>query len=498
MMLRPYQVAAVEAAEREFLSRRRALIVAATGTGKTVILAALAERWRPRGRILVLAHREELLDQAAEKIGASTLLSTAIEQANRRVRLPLPDVTIASVPTLAQVGRRARFAKGAFDLVVVDEAHHGTATSYREVIGHFAGAALLGVTATPDRADGASLAPVFGATVFRYGIRRAVRDGYLVDVRRAVEVLQGLDLARLKQHKGDWTDAELEAELLKAPAVAAVADAILKHAGDRPTVLFCAGVMHSRAVAAALNARRTGCASAASGEDRAGVAALRAGRIQLLANTDLTTEGFDYPALACVALVRPTKSLGRATQQIGRGTRLHEGKRDLLVIEFVGGAAAGQVSTVDVVGCEFPQRVRALAERLLDRSPTMSVLDAIERAAAGAGSAAPIAERRTRAVVDPMRLVLSLDGMVMEAPRPGAPAATPEQVRLLAAEGLRVAGIDVRQAAILVAGIRWRRARGRSSPAQALELYRYGFELECTAAIAARRLAQMRAAGAAA
>lgn len=495
MLLRPYQVTAVDAAERELVARRRALLAMATGAGKTVCFAALAEKWiaQGRGRVLVLAHREELLDQAADKIGAATLLSTGIEQAARRVTRPLPDVVIASVQTLVSAARRAGFAPADFGLVIVDEAHHGVATSYREVLGHFPGAAVLGVTATPDRADGIPLSTVFGRTVFSFPIRRAVREGYLVDIRRAVELLADLDLSRVRVRAGDYEAAELEAELTKAPIVAAVADAVLRRAGDRPTVLFCAGVVHSRAIAAALNARATGRAAFASGEERAGVAELVAGRVQFLANADLTTEGFDHPPLACVALVRPTKSVGRATQQVGRGTRLADGKRDLLVVEFVSRSATSvQVSTVDVVGADLPQRVRAVAERLLDARPSLSVLDALDQAAAGAGGPAVAPVRSSRAVVDPMRLILSLDGMVMEPARPGARPATAEQVRMLAAEGLRCAGVDVRQAAMLLAGIRWRRARGRSSPAQVLALAPFGFELETSARDAERKLARMR------
>lgn len=504
-VLRPYQVTAVDASIRELRAHRRALLVMATGAGKTVCFAFIAEHWRSAGRILVVAHREELLRQAADKIASATSLSTGIEQAERRVRQPLPDVVIASVQTLLSPKRRATFAPNAFDLVIVDEAHHGTANSYREVLGHFSTAAILGVTATPDRADGAPLSTVYGRTVFRYGIRTAVRDGYLVDIRRATELIADLDLSRVRVRAGDFDAAELEAELLKAPAVASVADAILRRAGERPTVAFCAGVAHSRAVASALNARRPGCATFASGEERGGVADLLEGRARILCNADLTTEGFDFPPLACVALVRPTKSVGRATQQVGRGTRLspETGKADLLVVEFVGGTVGNQVTTVDVVGSDLPQRVRSAAERLLDVQPGLSVLTALERAAAAAGTSLvnPVVSARPRAVLDPMKVILSLDGMVMEAPRPGAKPATAEQVKLLEAEGLRIAGLDVRQAAMLLAGIRWRRGHrdrwGRPvplcSPTQAIMLAGLGFEPDVPAVEATKRLAQMRA-----
>lgn len=493
-VLRLYQTTAVEAALRALGTRRRALLVMATGGGKTVCFAYIAEHWRPRGRVLVIAHREELLDQAADKIAHATSLSTGIEQADRRVRQPLPDVVVASVQTLASAQRRATFDPRAFDLIIIDEAHHATASSYREVMGYFSSAAVLGVTATPDRHDGATLTPIFGAPVYRYPIRRAVRDGFLVDIRRVVEVLADLDLAKLSPKGGDWSDGELEAVLIKAPAVAATAAAVVRHAGERITILFCAGIAHSKALAAAINAIRPGSAGWASGDDRAGLADFMAGRVQFLAQTDLCTEGFDYPPLACVALVRPTKSLGRATQQIGRVTRLSEGKPNGLVLEFIGQRNSGQISTVDVVGSDLPPRVRALAEQALDRAPSLSVLDALERAAAGAGSTAVTAARRPAAVIDPMKLVLSLDGMVMVEPTPGAPPANAVQIGKLEAAGLRVAGLDIRQAQMLINGINWRFARRRSTPAQALELARLGHTLECSAVEAARILSRYRAA----
>ena len=492
-VLRPYQWDAFTAGVRELRARRRAVLVMATGAGKTVVFAAIAEEWRQHGRVLVLAHREELLDQAAAKIAATTNLTTGIEQAARSVGATLPDVVIASVQTLCSTARRERFAPDAFDLVIVDEAHHAPAQSYRTVLDYFGRAARLGVTATPDRADGKPLSSVLGNTVFRYGIRRAVRDGYLVDIRRVIERID-MDLSRLSERAGDWDDAELERELLRL--VAPVRDAVIRHTGNRPTVLFCAGVMHSKALAAALNERAPGSSVYASGKERDGVAAFVGGQARYLCNSDLTTEGFDFPPLSCVALVRPTKSNGRCTQQVGRGTRLspETHKTDLLVVEFVGHTSSGQVSTVDVVGCDMPANVRLAAENMLDRQPSLSVLDALERAAAQAGGSGAVTARSTRAIVDPLAVILRLDGMVLVPENVRANRATPAQQRILADNGIHAAGLDVRQAAMLVAGIRWRAARGRSSPAQALELARLGLDLEVTAERATRLLARHRTA----
>ena len=495
MLLRPFQIAAEKAGHESLLACGRGILSLATGTGKTVIAAKLAERWREYGRSLVLCPREEILDQFRDKISTATLLSCGIEQAERRVtRRSLPDVVIASVATLARQDRRLQFLRDDFALVIVDEAHHAAASSWREVLRYF-DAARIGLTATPDRADGLSLRPYLGDVVFEYPIRKAVRDGYLCDVRRVVEMVPGLDLSHIRVRAGDFDAGELEAELLKAPAVAGVAASIAQRAGERPTIAFCAGIQHSRAVAAALNALRPGYAAAADGGSREGVALFRAGSVRVLCNTDLTSEGFDHPPTACVALVRPTKSVLKATQEIGRGTRLADGKSDCLVIEFVGGSVADQITTVGAVGADYSARVRQLAEMALDRSPQLSVIDALEQAAAKANEGAITRGRiALRPIVDPMRVILGLDGMVLEPARPGAAAASSAQVKELERNGLVTTGLNVRQASILLDGIRWRTYHRRCSPQQALLLYQFGFDLECSTTEAAQHLAKMRVA----
>ena len=380
------------------------------------------------------------------------------------------------------------------DGFVVHNCHHAAAVTWRRVLDHFASAAKLGVSATPERHDEKSLRQIFGSPSYRYPIRRGVHEGYLSDIVRAVEMVPGLDLSHVAIRAGDFDSDQLEAQLLRAPAVAAVADAVVRRVGDRPTILFCAGIAHSRAVALAINAARPGMAVSASGEDRAGLEVYRSRQVQILCQTDLATEGFDDPATACVGLVRPSKSTGRVIQQIGRGTRLAPDKDKLLVLEFIGGETGSQVSTVDAIGKDYSDRVRGFAEQLLDKSPAMSVLAALEHAAVQAKEGAiGYGRARLRPVIDPMRVVLALDGMVLEAPRPGAAPATSLQAELLAGHGLVASGLDVRQASILLDGIRWRRKHKRPSPLQALTLYQYGFDLECSGSEALRLLAQVRA-----
>jgi len=499
-VLRPFQVTHLDRAMRALRSTGRAFVQSATGTGKALLLAKTIEDWLRsiaatgrRGRAIVLVHREELVRQLAATIRAETGLTVGIEQAENTVAGTSPDVVVASVPTLFNAARRERFGRKEFDLVVCDECHHFCADHFKDVLDYFL-CPRIGLTATPERADGKSLTAVFGPIVSSYRMARGMRDGFLSPAFRKVVFLADLDLSGVRPRAGDFDRAELEQMLLRLPLVEAMAKAVMENLGQRRGVQFCAGVAHAQALATRINGLAVNrIAVAADGEDRSGVAEFTSGAVRVLTNCDLVSEGVDIPDISLVGLPI-TKSLTRATQTMGRGTRLspETGKDSLLVLEFQGTRSSGQVTTVDVVGSDLPQRVRSAAEQLLDRSPAMSVLDALERAAATAGCNVITAAPRTpRAVIDPMRLILSLDGMVMEAPRPGAKPATPVQIKMLEAEGLRVAGIDVRQAAMLLNGIRWRRERRRSTPAQALQLQSMGFRPDVSAVEALRTLAQM-------
>ena len=373
MKLRPYQEAALSATVDAFASgKQRVLVVKPTGTGKTVLFAALVARVaqgvRSRGgapgRSLVLAHREELVRQAREKIVSSARLRCGVEMADERAdRLDPPPVVVASVQSM-QRARLASYAPDHFDLVVVDEAHHATAKSYRNIIDHFGGARVLGVTATPDRGDKQGLKAVFESAAYVYEIRDAIRDGWLVPIVQRQVIVESLDLSKVAVRAGDFADGELEDQLCQERALHEVAVPTLEQSGSRPTVVFTAGVAQARALAEVLNRYRDGSAVALSGEThpeerRKSVEAFKAGAVQYLVNCALFLEGFDAPLCACVAMARPTKSRALYAQAIGRGTRIlglsleesiANGKRDLLVLDFVGNSSTHSlVSVADVL-----------------------------------------------------------------------------------------------------------------------------------------------------
>ena len=434
--LRPYQAAAVAAVRERFAAGDRAtLVVLPTGTGKTVVFAEVARRVVAKGRrALVLAHRRELLDQAIGKL-AATGVRAELEQGPARAGDG--PVVVASVATL-RGARLASWRPDAFALVIVDEAHHATAASYGAILDHFAPARVLGVTATPDRADGAGLGAVFASVAYRYDVEAAIRDGWLAPIRGRRINLEGVDLDAVRTVAGDLDRTEL-ATVMAAPAVvAASAAAIVAEAGARPCVAFTVDVTHAEALAAAINALRPGAARAVSGrssaDDRAGAAAdLAAGRVQIVCNAALWVEGFDCPTVAAVAIARPTKSRGLFAQMVGRGTRLAPGKVDCLVIDLAGVTRRHRLATAaDVLAGDLPADVAALVLATTAAPGGADILEALADARRRLDPATPEAALRWLAedVADLLQVEIA----------PGAGgdggSATPAQRRALDAWGL--------------------------------------------------------------
>lgn len=309
MGLRPYQREAVEAIFGEWgAGRSRTLLVQATGTGKTVVFAEVVRRVAEEGgRSLVLAHRGELLDQAADKIGRMTGLSCAVERAGETSVGAWDRVTVGSVQTLMRDSRLGRLDPGRFSCVVVDEAHHTLADSYTKVLDHFSGARVLGVTATADRADRRDLGEVFDSIAYEYGMARAVRDGWLCPVEAEMVPLR-LDVSGVSVTRGDYQAGQLGDAL--EPYLEGIADELTQRCRDRRTVVFLPLVRTAKAFAAMLRDRgMSACEVDGQSEDRAEVLSdFAAGRHQVLCNSMLLTEGWDCPAVDCVVVLRPTKS----------------------------------------------------------------------------------------------------------------------------------------------------------------------------------------------
>lgn len=308
MELRSYQVEAVESIFREWGSgRRRTLLCMATGTGKTICIAKVAERVASHGgRTLVLAHRGELLDQARDKIASATGLACSVERAQESSLGTWESVTVGSVQTLMRDQRLEALAPDRFDCVIVDEAHHSASASYRKILDHF-DADVLGVTATPDRADRQDLGKVFDSLAYEYGLAQAVRDGYLCPIK-AQTIPLDIDISSVSTQSGDYAAGELGDAL--GPYLDAIADEMAAACEGKRTVVFLPLVSTAKRFRDLLEERGLRAAEVdGKSEDRAEVlAAFDEGRYDVLCNSMLLTEGWDCPSVDCVVVLRPTKS----------------------------------------------------------------------------------------------------------------------------------------------------------------------------------------------
>jgi superfamily II DNA or RNA helicase len=356
---RPYQIAAIEAllAGWQVAEHNRLAVVLPTGAGKTVVFANLitARHQQQAGRTLVIAHREELLTQAAEKIRAvAPHLKVGIVKAERDEHQDA-DVIVASIQTLAVERRREAIRN--VDLVIVDECHHAAAPSYMTVLEHFGawrGVPVAGFTATMTRADG-GLADVWEDVVFTLDILEMIDAGFLVDVKGKRVVVEGLDLDKVKTSRGDLQDSQLGQALDDSGAAGVVADAYKELAADRPGVVFTPTVATAMSMADAFNAAGIAAATVwgdmPRDERTDTLARYKAGDLQILANCMVLTEGFDAPWTSCAVIARPTKSAGLYCQMAGRALRLFEGKKDALLLDVMGASTRHKLaSIVDLTG----------------------------------------------------------------------------------------------------------------------------------------------------
>lgn len=347
---RDYQDRCLEAIDgARHVGCRRQLVAMATGLGKTVVISNL-----PRiglRRLLVVAHREELLDQAADKLRHwNPGMRVDVDQADRYAPLAAnlfetPDfyAICASVATIGRKGssRLTRFPRDYFDAVIPDEAHHAVATSYRTVFDHFGagepgGPLLVGFTATPSRGDGGDLSKVFDKIVYSFDLPSAIERGFLVDIR-AVAIDTKTELDGVKATREDFVAGELEDAVNTRGRNGLIVKGYLERAVGRKAIVFAAGVQHSKDLAETFLSAGVAAehidGTTPRDERKRTLARFRSGETLVLVNVGVLTEGFDEPSCSCVILARPTKSGVLFQQMVGRGTRLFEGKTDLLIID---------------------------------------------------------------------------------------------------------------------------------------------------------------------
>lgn len=417
MKLRPYQEEARQAVENKWAAGdKRTLLVLPTGCGKTIVFASVAEDCVRNGdRVLILAHRGELLDQAADKIFKSTGLRCATEKAEHSCLGSWFRITVGSVQTLMRQSRLDRFSPDYFNTIIIDEAHHSISDSYQRVLKYFSEAKVLGVTATPDRGDMKNLGQVFDSLAYEYNLPQAIREGYLSPIKALTVPLQ-MDLTSVGIQSGDFKAGDLGTAL--DPYLEQIAVEMKKVCVNRKTVVFLPLVKTSQKFRDILNAHGFRAAEV-NGEslDRAKILEdFDSGRYNVLCNSMLLTEGWDCPSVDCVVVLRPTKVRSLYSQMVGRGTRLSPGKDYLLLLDFLWHTEHHELCHPANLICQDPEVAQKMTENLESSGKPMDLEEAQQTASEDViaqreeALAKQLAEmkQRKRKLVDPLQFEMSI------------------------------------------------------------------------------------------
>ena len=335
--LRRYQEDCVQQALAVYLKKPRggrALEVLPTGCGKTIVFNEVIRRLGLT--TLIIAHRQELLQQAAEKYLLIDPTAMIGQVGAGRYEYGKP-ITVASVQTIARPEHLEQLSQYRYGLVIIDEAHHACSASYRAVLKELSDAFVLGVTATPDRLDGQRIEHIFGKPIYQTSIIDMIEQGYLCDLR-AIAVKTETSLDNLHIKAGDYQVEELAGLIDTPERNQQIVEAYLMHCTGRQGLCFGATIEHARHLAQAFI--ENGIPSAfVSGEtpyqERAQILRdYERGCLQIICNCGVLTEGYDHLATACIILARPTQSRALLVQMIGRGTRLAPGKQDCIILDI--------------------------------------------------------------------------------------------------------------------------------------------------------------------
>lgn len=418
MDLRPYQQEAVAAVEREWRGgHRKTLLVLPTGTGKTIVFAHVAKDCVCAGKkVLVLAHRDELLTQAQDKIAAATGLGCAREKGQETSQGSFFRITVGSVQTLMRPQRLAQFAPDEFGTIIVDEAHHVLADSYLRVLEHFPDADVLGVTATPERQNIANLGEYFDSLAYEYSLPQAIHDGYLCKIK-ALTIPLNINISGVKMSSGDYSAGQLGEAL--DPYLEQIAAEMEKYCKGRKTVVFLplvATAQKFRDILTAHGFRATEVNG--NSQDRKEVLQdFEDGKYDILCNAMLLTEGWDCPTVDCVVCLRATKIRSLYCQMVGRGTRLSPDKDHLLLLDFLWNTVRHDLCRPASLVCKDRKVADKMTTNLEDAAGMAVDIEAAESTA----EKDVIAEResalarelaamrnRQRKLVDPIQFAMSI------------------------------------------------------------------------------------------
>ena len=489
MTLRPYQEEARDAILREWSEgRKRTLLVLPTGCGKTVCFASVVKEQVDRGgRALIMAHRGELLDQAADKVKQVTGLECAYEKAGSSSLGSWFPVTVGSVQSLCQERRLQQFPPDYFSTIVVDEAHHCLSDSYQRVLEHFGDANVLGVSATPDRGDKRSLGRFFDSCAYEYTMTQAIWQHYLCPVKAQMIPLK-LDISEVSVTNGDYSAGDIGVAL--EPYLHQIAREIADNYADRKTVVFLPLIHTSQTFCDILNSMGVPAAEVnGNSADRADILRdFEAGRYAVLCNSMLLTEGWDCPAVDCICVLRPTKVRSLYQQIIGRGLRLSPGKEYLLVLDFLWQTERLDLCRPSCLVCRDESETERVDRMVEDTTGAVDLMEAeeqaerdtiLEREQSLARQLAEMRSRRRR-LVDPLQFAMSIaaEDLADYTPTFTWEMAPPSQKQLdfLEKRGIDAGSIEnMGKASMLIDRLMNRQKEGLSTPKQIRLLERYGF-----------------------
>ena len=487
--LRPYQQAARDAIHTEWENgHARTLLVLPTGTGKTIVFASVAaDQVRAGDRVLILAHRGELLEQAADKLQRATGLVSAVEKAESTCLNSWFRVVVGSVQTLQRTARLERFPRDYFGTIIIDEAHHAITDGYRRILDYFESAKVLGVTATPDRGDMRNLGEVFDSLAFEYKLTDAIKEGYLCKIMAQTIPLQ-LDISSVTLSGGDYAVADLGTAL--DPYLEQIAAEMAVRCKGRKTVVFLPLIKTSQKFRDLLNTKgfRAAEVNGRSADRRQVLSDFEADKYNVLCNSMLLTEGWDCPSVDCVVVLRPTKVRSLYSQMVGRGTRLSPGKTDLLLLDFLWMTDRHELCRPADLVCEDLTVARQMTEHLAETGCPEDIEEAAAQASEDVVAQREEAlakqleeQRRKKAkLVDPLQYEISIqaEDLAGYVPAFGWEAGPPSEQQTAALEKLGILPDAVEsagKAALLLDRLHKRQTEGLTTPKQIRLLERYGF-----------------------
>ena len=490
MQLRPYQEEARKKVQEQWEGGvNKTLLVLPTGCGKTIVFSKIIEdRVKLGERVLILAHRSELLEQASDKLKKSTGLNTALEKADSSSLNSWYMVTVGSVQTLQREKRLKQFSNDYFDTIVIDEAHHCISNGYQNVLNHFDKSKVLGVTATPDRGDMKDLGTYFESLAYEYKIVDAIKEGYLSKIQ-SLTIPLNLDLSGVATQNGDFKASDVSNAL--DPYLEQIADEMIKHCKNRKTVVFLPLVATSQKFRDILNSKGFKAAEVnGESKDRAQILEdFDKDKYNVLCNSMLLTEGWDCPSVDCVIVLRPTKVRALYSQMVGRGTRLHPGKENLLLLDFLWHVERHELCRPAHLIAKSEEVVKKMTELSEKEVGNPLDLEEIEVKATEeviqdkeASLAKQLAEQRRKKskLVDPLQFEMSIadEDLANYVPSFLSEQAPPtkKQVETLEKMGINASEIDNSgKAKLLIKRIIKRREAGLATPKQIRLLESRGF-----------------------